>query len=450
MKKSEKLKIVVFAAVVAVLYLVLQKAVTDPDSRNFQWVQGFYEEQEESLDAVYIGSSNCYAFWNTLVAWEEYGITVWPYATNSQPFIAAEYLIKEVRKTQPDTLFIINTSTLSGEDVDFKALHYLLDYMPFSLNKLALTNYLCDVADFTLSESVEYYLPMVRYHSRWNELKAYDFNRTTDVYKGASMYMDYKEFSNDITAEYITTEDCAGFDVPQIPQYILDALESLFTYIDSEGVEVLFVSVPRAEDSEEDFLLIKEVNDYIAENGYDVMYMHDNLDEIGIDTATDFYNYTHTNIHGSIKFTHYLSKYIVEKYSLESKRGQPEYADWEASLMEYQDKHMYTTVLEYNLNPDIRDYSIPVPQNLAADVQSSQVQISWDAAEGVDGYVVFRKTGFKGRFERIATTDELSFTDTDIVAGEDKMYGYTVAAYCVRDGVEYFGDHVYDALLVTS
>ena len=99
MKKSYIIKAVLFALIFILLFAYVSKVVTYPsDYRNYQWIGGFYEEEEESLDAVYIGSSNCYAFWNSMTAWEEYGITVYPYSCNAMSFLATEYLIKETKK----------------------------------------------------------------------------------------------------------------------------------------------------------------------------------------------------------------------------------------------------------------------------------------------------------------------------------------------------------------
>ena len=39
------------------------------------------------------------------------------------------------------------------------------------------------------------------------------------------------------------------------------------------------------------------------ERGFDTLNLKDQQAELGINTATDYYNAGHTNIHGSIKYT---------------------------------------------------------------------------------------------------------------------------------------------------
>ena len=94
------------------IFALITKILTTPgDQRNYQWVQGFYSEEENSLDAVYIGSSGTYAFWQAALGWNSHGIAVWPYATNSQPPEAIRYIIEDARRTQPDALYIIHVES---------------------------------------------------------------------------------------------------------------------------------------------------------------------------------------------------------------------------------------------------------------------------------------------------------------------------------------------------
>lgn len=121
MKKTIILKTLAFSFLLIISFAGISKIlVSHDDYRNYQWIHGFYEERENSLDAVYIGGSNVYAFWAAPLAWEQYGITVYPFACNSMPLIAAKYMIKEARKTQPDSLFIVS---INGIGTDFPPLH---------------------------------------------------------------------------------------------------------------------------------------------------------------------------------------------------------------------------------------------------------------------------------------------------------------------------------------
>ena len=149
------------AAAFVLAFLVLFGAVSGVlvcpnDYRNYQWVGAFYENEKNSLDAVYIGSSTVYAFWSPAIAWEQNGIAVWNYTSPRQPLVAAKYIIEDCRKTQKDALYIVNLNRVAMK-YDKTAMHYLLDYMPFSINKLLLTEKLCKTAGIEGEDKVQYF-----------------------------------------------------------------------------------------------------------------------------------------------------------------------------------------------------------------------------------------------------------------------------------------------------
>ena len=442
MKKTQWLKIIAFLLVFCCTFGVLQKIVSNADYRNYQWVRGFYAEKDDTLDAVYLGSSNCYAFWNPLAAWEKYGIAVWPYASSAQPIIATEHLMKEVRKSQPDAVFVVNTNNIGEAAFSAPAVHNLLDYMPFSFNKLSLTNRLASAGDFTKAQVKGFYIPMIRYHSRWNSLVAEDFSHPLNGYKGAAHYSTYLGDVLDITDKYITIADCKNTEEVPFDEHTENAVNSLISYCKAEDIKVVFVTVPRANEKTE-LVKIDRLNKKLAEAGFDVLDLTEKLEETGIDPADDYYNETHTNIHGSIKFTQYISEYLIEKYGFENKRSDPAYVSWNEGLENYKATYMNKYVLDFELDPDVRDYALPTPENFAAEAKGKTVFLSWDACEGADGYVIYKKDAENSDYYLLGSTEETSFTDSDVAAGSGNVYGYTVAPYRTSGGKTLYGDAIY-------
>lgn len=456
MKKNYIIKTVLFALIFILLFSYVSQVVTYPsDYRNYQWIGGFYEEEEESLDAVYIGSSNCYAFWNSMTAWDEYGIAVYPYSCNAMSFIATEYLIKETRKTQPDALFIVNVNTISELTVTIEKVHHLLDYMPFSLNKLELIDALADAGDFTTEERMECIVPMLRYHSRWSDLNKKDFNYKVDGMKGSSAYSTFLKTYVDTTDRYVLTDETA-----EVPEIYAEALESLLDYCDEEKVNVLFVTVPRAEKDEERLKQINKINELIAERGYDTLYLIDETDAIGLDITTDFYNRNHTNVHGSIKYTQYLSEYLIENYGFEDKRGEEAYKSWDKGYKKYS-KKIAPYVLDIELDAEHRDYSLAKPAKLNAKAGEDEVEVTWKAVDGAKEYAIYRKEGEKGVWQRLTVTTKTTYKD--VLTTEDELleeaasltaeendesqeptiYTYTVVPYYRQSGEKYYGNFAY-------
>ena len=68
------IKAVAFVLAFLVLFGAVSGVLVCPnDYRNYQWVGAFYENEKNSLDAVYLGSSTVYAFWSPAIAWEQNG-----------------------------------------------------------------------------------------------------------------------------------------------------------------------------------------------------------------------------------------------------------------------------------------------------------------------------------------------------------------------------------------
>ena len=90
------IKIICFLAIFILIFFLITKILWLPKNS----ITEFYEEPKNSLDIVYLGSSNAYAHFNTTLAYNEYGFTTGMLAVDSEPIIALKYLIKESEKYQ--------------------------------------------------------------------------------------------------------------------------------------------------------------------------------------------------------------------------------------------------------------------------------------------------------------------------------------------------------------
>ena len=412
------------------------------DYRAWQWFRSFYSEKENSLDAVYCGSSVTYSFWMPTVAWERYGIAVHPYASNSQPLEVAEYLIKEARKTQPDALFIIPTNSFGG--ITEANMHWLLDYMPFSRNKVDLVQALVDMGAIDKTERWEYLFPIVRYHTRWTELTEQDFDYTADDIKRTSTYVSFLTYARNIVNSFRFTEKTV-----ELPEVTQKALESLLDYCDDEQINVLFVTVPNAITDEAKLAGENTIEQMVQERGYPVLDLFQHIEDMELDITTDYYNPKHTNIHGAIKYTDYLAQYLVENYGFEDKRGDPAYSSWDEAHETYTEEYALFNVLDFEWRGDSRDWSLAAPDP-SVTVNGRTLTVSWEAVPDADGYAVYRKwiDEEPSQWKQIAklSKDELSYEDTDCEIGE--TYDYHVVAYTEKDGVISWGK--YDFLGVPS
>lgn len=435
------LKAVTFVLLFVLLFIPVNRIFSRPaNTHNYQMLAGFYDEPENSLDAVYIGSSNCFVFWNSAVAWQNYGITVYPYACDDLPFSATTHLITEVRKIQPDSLIIVNLNSLHDSKISEEFTHYLLSGMPFSANKLSLISRLSEAAGWSLSERMEFYLPVIRFHDRWNQLTMSDFAFDSNGLKGASRLDFYLEDQEDISAIYRTSS------TPSVPDdTVLAQMEELLTYCDREAVNILFVMVPRSEESVETVSGFLYLKDLIEQRGYPVLDLLTDPSISGVDPRTDFYNAGHTNIHGSVKVTRSISEYLIGHYGFRDKRGQEELQSWEDASLDYAPA-LNAQVLDIE-HPGARHTdTLTEPEALQAVSSEGSVALTWNAVPGADGYCVYRKEGF-GSWQRIADVTAPGYLDDRL---PEAALTYRVVPYCLDENSEYcYGRFSYSGISVT-
>ncbi len=440
MNWKQAVRATAFIIIFVLLFNTVSRILTiSSDDHDYQAMANFYEEKENSADAVCIGSSNTYAFWNPLIAWEEFGITVPAYTCSSQPFIISEYLLDEARKSQPDALYIFNINTietkgLGGTSDDDVVMHRVLDSMPLSINKLKLTDYMCDVVGLPTADRLEYYFPIIKYHSRWNELDESFYSPELNGFKGADYYNHYFTKAVDVNKKYISTDKkCELNDI------LSDSLNSLLDYCDKNKVKALFITSPRCEKTD-NYERINKVNEIIESRGYPTLNLLDKYDDCNLDLSQDYYNDKHTNIHGSIKYTYYISQYLIENYGFKDKRNNSEYFDWDTGFENYS-KLMSRHVIDFELDSVHRNYELDVPENINVIKNSSDIYVSWDKVNGADGYTIFRTKNNSG-WKEVGETENSSFVDISVK--KKCTYRYAVVPYSIKDGERYYGNYLYN------
>ncbi len=404
--------------------------------RSFQAMEGFYQEKNASLDAVYIGSSNVHSFWEPPVGWNDHGIAVWSLSMDAMPVSAVKHMIAEARKTQPDALYIININGFKKADmnVNYVMIHRVADYMRFSLNKIKEINWMADRGNIPLKERLEFIFPIIRFHARWNELDTWDFTHSVDGLKKGIDYGPYLSRTEDLTKNYRITDKVLEPDEDQI-----GVITDILDYCDAEKVNTLFVFVPQAI-SEKQYEQTNAIQNIIRERGYPCWDLLKISDEIGIQPDTDFYNAGHTNVHGSMKFIDYFGDKLVENYHFIDKKGQPGWESWDKSVQLYTDViGPYTLPIERN--HELRDYELEAPSISLTVEENNQIELSWSLSDGAEFYTIFRKSSEpeKANWDYLTTVngDVYSFIEDELDAGV--KYTYTIVPGYVKNDLKYYG-----------
>ncbi len=455
MKKKPKLLLrsLAFLLLLVIAVLLVQRVFRVQDSRIRQALDGFYREEKGALDAVYVGASNVYAFFEAPLAWERYGIAVYPYSVPSMPQMALKYVIAEARKTQPDALYIINVNIFNSNAVDTASIHRLADYMPLSADKYRLIGAMCDRAGISGTDRLEFYFPMIRFHSGWSDLSTKDFVNPYNGMKGAASYNTFLSSAVDVSSSFANVKK-AG----EIPEDIRGDIDNLLDYCAAENVKLLFVTVPQArKGNTAELALFNGVEKYLKQKGYDCLDLMHDFEATGIRMDSDYYNERHLNIHGAMKYTEYLSVYLRDHYGMTDKRGKAGYEKWDEAARLY-DAVTAPYVLPFERTHEARDYGISCGKADASFAEGA-VTIEWDPADGAEGYLVYRRSnaegegGWKLAFEVFPSGEDggtagerMSLKDTDVADGV--TYAYTVVPVRSNGGETAYGAFDYNGASV--
>ena len=318
---------------------------------------------------------------------------------------------------------------------------YDLSPLSLSKNKINLINRLSDVAEIELLDRAQFFFPIIQFHSRWTELTEWDLDHSVNGMKAGLVNNAFLYMNEDLTDTYKVYENQSEPSEEQIT-----ILEELLDFCEQEDLSVLFVNVPQAL-SKTSGERMNWIEDTICQRGFDFINILEIADDLGLQKDADYFDRNHTNVHGSIKYTDYLARYLVENYGFEDKRGQPGWESWDEAVALYDDViGPYTLSLERWHEP--RNYDLAAPKLSKLKVDGQTITVSWGETEGAEGYDVYRKAAdeYDGYWVYVATVEGgLTLTDYGLFPGT--KYTYTVVPFDHgEDGTMRYGNFDYSGV----
>lgn len=273
------------------------------------------------LDAVFFGSSTVYNAVSPDIMWDRYGFTSYTRANASQTMWQSYYLIRDTVRNNRPKLITLDVSFMKyGEDFFEEAANRkTIDGMRLSPDKLR-----CAKASMWEEESlISYVFPILRFHSRWDDLKGedlrYAFRRPKVTYEGFIM-----EFGK---TEEVEEYDKIELSEPAFPQKAEKYLRLIMDYCREEDIPLLLMKTPTYINTwhpEYDEMLGHMTRDY---EGCDYINFDQAAEHMGIIRAEDYVDgHSHLNVNGAQKFSVFFGGYIKERYDLPDHRDDDRYS----------------------------------------------------------------------------------------------------------------------------
>lgn len=335
MKKIQIVRSVIFLLLICFCMVVLCDLFEQENTKNLDKRLYTYREfPEDTVDGVYIGTSGVDRYWIAAKAYEEYGMTVYPFCTDALPCWLVENVIEEVYEHQNPELLLIDLRSFSQnvtvDNIDIRA-RYVLDAMEFfSMNRMKMVfktwETIQKVDDTQPRWDLSYMFSFIKQHSKWAE-EDYGFDKNIGskkhAYAGFFMHstLSVKE------EEQVYNEEFPEYDADvyaELDAVAEEALYDVIEYIKENDLEVLFIDSPKLME-EKEMGRANQIYKILEEEGmkYLTYFGEDKNDDFGIDLdlKKDFYAATHVNFYGAEKYTEHLAAYINENYNLPDRRN---------------------------------------------------------------------------------------------------------------------------------
>lgn len=352
-KVTRTVKVSVFLLIIMASCLGLQQYVLRNVDHNSLRVEGFYQEDSGSLDAVFIGASDMYTSFMPGRAYEKYGFTSYLLASESITSDGVLTAVKEVVRTQKPQLVVVEANAFlysnDQNDQNQAYIHKFFDNLPFSLNKLDYIQ-----KNVPVDDRWEYIFPLIKYHSLWTEYPERFYMMASDLTLDMRGYnylkgfrttaQIYKSKTPSLNDQIVTEHDTLPLD-PKLESQ----LRELLNYAKQNDVNLVFVRAPHYV-TKETYDRVKRSNQMahiVNEEGFSYYTFESDARDIGIDDQHDFYNAEHMNVYGALKFTDYVAERLVKTEDLkpgylteEQKEGWKEVSKTTNQLYRYCDDMM--------------------------------------------------------------------------------------------------------------
>lgn len=337
------IKTVAFLGIVGLLLLAVRNICIPDDVIKEQNIL-YEEESENSIDIAFVGSSSTYRFYDVMEIWGQYGITTMCYYNPSLPFDSVIPMLELVQENQDPEVVVIDLRNIITDEYKMK---YLGAYETDSQKEAYLDalNLLTDVgvkleaiedSVYTEDESYVYILDILYNHSAFAQGVANLFEEGGEIeamnFKGNYMAYIY----DDLTDEYVDFDLIEENEDYELTEDTVERLTELLEYCDEEEINAYFTITPYIHSKgivDQD--IRREFGELVESYGYPYADYREEIEEIGFDFTTDFYDTTHANALGAEKYSIYAMEDILEVYDVDATYDQEvidswnkEYEDW--------------------------------------------------------------------------------------------------------------------------
>ncbi|MCD7807409.1 MAG: SGNH/GDSL hydrolase family protein [Lachnospiraceae bacterium] len=276
-----------------------------------------YYEEAGGHEVIFIGDCEVYANFSPMELYRQAGITAYVRGTPQQLLWQSYYILEETFTYETPKVVVLNVNAMRYSEPVNEAYNRLtIDNMRWSASKVGIIQ-----ASMTQEETFwSYVFPILRYHSRFDELTKEDF-----AYFFQNKYSTYNGYQMNKAVNPVgtlpTKRVLSDYQFGDICYEYLDRIREL---CEENGASLVLIKAPSVYPywyDEYD----EQMEEYAAQYGLDFYNFLDVTEEIGIDYSTDTYDEgLHLNLSGATKLSVYFADILSQEYGLTDYREDEE------------------------------------------------------------------------------------------------------------------------------
>lgn len=340
------LRLVCFALILALALSYGAYVLTPKHDYGICSMMNLYRQPDNSIDVLAVGTSLAYAGINTNVLWEEYGIAAYNLCSAEQPFWVSYYTLREALKTQrPKVILLDAKPAIYTSDYSKRGRTILSTYGIRGVENRIGAILACVE---TPRDALSYILGLPEVHSNYQKLTAADFALPPD---NGGRGISWKGYIETDATEYHQRPSLVWNTV----RHRLNAREEayarqIFELASSEGIPLLLVGMPNP-DYANDHMYYNALWSLAEEYGISGINYNDPSLRFGLRFSSDFADWQHLNVKGSITFSRRLGEDLKKRFDLPDHRGDRYYSSYDLCAENWAAQYPFFESADQNQNP---------------------------------------------------------------------------------------------------
>lgn len=288
-----------------------------------------YYKDRTPHDVIILGDCEVYENISPVSLWRNEGIPSYIRGSAAQMITQSYYLLKETLRHEKPRVAVFSVAAMQQPFQSNETYNRMtLDGMRWSSDKLNAI-----LASRTEGEHlIDYLFPLLRFHSRWQELNrddlTYYFQKRKVSHNGYYLRADVRPLG-----DLPTERRRRSYDFDPLAWEYLDKIRML---CEAEGIHLLLIKAPSLYPAWYDEWDV-QIQEYAEKYALNYLNLIEKADEIGLDFNRDTYDGgLHMNVYGAEKLSVYLGQYLKEQYQLPDRRSDAVFAEaWKEKAAYY-------------------------------------------------------------------------------------------------------------------